>query len=343
MTDIQKKKKHYEVGEDLSRYLSSYSRSFSIPIRYQDLLRYENSMPVLNKDGKDTLWESVMFSYNEMEDINKGLTSIYALLQAGGDVSVIEHLSIDRIDYCTFGNSNPFRIRVINNFNDNYDYFYIKKADASRVYGCEIEHILSPNRINYIVDGSTLVEEHIAGIPGDQFIADYMAKMSINEIRVAKEFIKFNERCFVCLLGDMRSYNFVIDMTPDFDAVQYRIRSIDFDQECYEGKKKMYLPQFFKENKAYVDLCVQHITPETVEQYQKEERALIAKRLYAARHRMTDLMKVMTKDRISTDEKVVQLKTELAEHYHENGFLDCNNMGSILKLNLQIADQKSVL
>ncbi|NQY09342.1 MAG: hypothetical protein HRT71_07480 [Flavobacteriales bacterium] len=343
MTDIQKKKIHYEVSENLSRYLSGYSRSFLIPVRYEDLLRYENSMPLIDKQGRDTLWESVMFPYGEMDEINSGLTSIYAQLQAGGDTSVIEHLSIDRIDYCTFGNSNPFRIRVINNFNDNYDYFYMKTADASRVYGAEIEHILSPNRINYIIDGSTLVEEHIAGIPGDHFIEEYMKPKRINEIRVAKEFIKFNERCFVCLLGDMRSYNFVIDMTPDFDAVQYRIRSIDFDQECYEGKKNMYLPQFFKENKAYVDLCISHITPETVAQYQKEERALIAKRLYAGRHRITDLMIVMTQDVISTPEKVVQLRTELAQHYNEPEFLDCGNMGSILKLNLQIADKDSVL
>ena len=27
----------------------------------------------------------------------------------------------------------------------------LKKADASRVYGLELEHILSPNKINYLV------------------------------------------------------------------------------------------------------------------------------------------------------------------------------------------------
>ena len=70
----------------------------------------------------------------------------------------------------------------------------------------------------------------------------------MNKVRLAKEFIKFNERCFVKLLGDMRSYNYVIDVTPDFDAVQYRVRAIDFDQHAFEGRKKMYLPQFFKEN-----------------------------------------------------------------------------------------------
>jgi hypothetical protein len=101
----------------------------------------------------------------------------------------------------------------------------------------ELEHILSPNRINYFVDRETLIEEHIAGIPGDQFIASWMEDKRVNKIRLAKEFVKFNERCFVRLLGDMRSYNYVVDITPDFDDVQYRIRAIDFDQQSYEGRK----------------------------------------------------------------------------------------------------------
>ena len=39
-------------------------------------------------------------------------------LIADGDISIIEHLSVDRVDYCTFANSKPFRIRIINSFND---------------------------------------------------------------------------------------------------------------------------------------------------------------------------------------------------------------------------------
>jgi hypothetical protein len=57
-----------------------------------------------------------------------------------------------------FGNSKPFRVRIINRLNDNYDHFYVKIADASRVYGLELEHILSPNRINYLTDDNTLIE-----------------------------------------------------------------------------------------------------------------------------------------------------------------------------------------
>jgi hypothetical protein len=49
----------------------------------------------------------------------------------------------------------------------------------------------------------------------------------------------------VRLLGDMRSYNFIFDFTQDFDDVQFNIRSIDFDQQSYEGNKNNYLPTVF--------------------------------------------------------------------------------------------------
>lgn len=41
-------------------------------------------------------------------------------------------------------------------------------------------------------------------------------KLDFNEKRLAKEFVKFNERCLVRLLGDMRAYNYVFDISPNF-------------------------------------------------------------------------------------------------------------------------------
>jgi hypothetical protein len=74
-----------------------------------------------------------------------------------------------------------------------------KRADASRIYGMELEHILSPNRISFVVDGATLIEEHIAGIPGDVFIKKHLHDKNLIKIRFAKEFVKFNERCLIRL------------------------------------------------------------------------------------------------------------------------------------------------
>ena len=70
-----------------------------------------------------------------LRELSEGLAQVYALLKTAGDLSFTDHLLADRIDYCRFGNSNPFRVRIVNQLNDNYDYFYVKRADASRVYG----------------------------------------------------------------------------------------------------------------------------------------------------------------------------------------------------------------
>ena len=248
-----------------------------------------------------------------------------------GDFSFTKHLDVARIDYCAFGNSNPFRIRIVNRYNDNYDYYYIKQEDASRVYGLELEHLLSPNRMTYLTEAGTLVEEHIPGVPGDVFITDYIDRPETNKIRIAKEFVKFNERCFIRLLGDMRSYNFVVNITPDVEDYQYRIRAIDFDQQSYEGRKNMYLPQFFKENKTYVDLTLSHLNKDSIEQYQAEERTLIAYRLATARYQTMDLMNIMAKDKISTDEKTAQLRQEISEYLHSKQIMRCKTMGDLVK------------
>jgi len=335
-----RKKEPIPVSQELNAYLKRYRRSAALPVHYDDLTRYLSSTPLLDPEGKDTLWETVYYTESDRQDFHRSLTYIYALLKTDGDISVMEHLTVARIDYCTFGNTKPFRIRIINRLNDNYDHFYVKKADASRVYGLELEALLSPNNVIYLIDGRTLIEEHIAGIPGDDFIRNNLKTSLFNQIRIAKEFVKFNERCFARLLGDMRSYNYVIDITPDIEGNQYRMRAIDFDQQSFEGRKSFYLPQYFKENNPIVFLGVGNMTLETVKQYQLEERSLIAARVKTSRSRVSSLFRVMIADQISTPKKVNQLKKELAYHHKSDAFLDCKTMGEIVYTNIKLLLQK---
>lgn len=335
-----KKKLPYRVREPLLRYLQRYHRARLLPLQYEDLTRYESSAPLHDHTGKDTLWETVYFSESDRPEVFHALTSIYALLKTDGDMSVVEHLTVARIDYCTFGNTKPFRIRIINRMNDNYDHFYVKRADASRIYGLELEELLSPNSVMYLVDGGTMIEEHIVGIPGDDFIGRHLADEQFNQVRIAKEFIKFNERCFVRLLGDMRSYNYVVAVTPDIEGAQFRIRAIDFDQQSYEGRKSFYLPQYFKENNPIIFLGIQNLSTESVNQYQLEERSLIAARAKATRSRLDALFQCMTEDEISSPEKVQQLAGELARHHDNDSFLKCKSMGEIVLTNINLLLQK---
>ena len=339
--DIPSKKKvPFKIEKQLSDYLTAYSRNIDLPLQYEDLTRYHTSIPLIDMNGEDTLWETVFFEDSDAQEINKALTLIYALLKTDGNVEVLEHLSVARVDYCTFGNTKPFRVRIINRLNDNYDHFYVKLADASRVYGLELEHMLSPNRVTYLVDRNTLIEEHIVGIPGDDFIKNNLDDSKFNQIRIAKEFVKFNERCFVRLLGDMRSYNYVVEITPDIEGSQFRIRTIDFDQQSYEGRKSFYLPQYFKDNNPIIFLGIENMTIETVKQYQLEERSLIANRAKASQDRLNELINIMKTDHISTSHKVDQLKKELAQHHKNDIFKQCKSMGEIVFTNIKLLLQK---
>ncbi|OAQ40425.1 hypothetical protein A5893_05610 [Pedobacter psychrophilus] len=333
--DVPSKKKiFYSVKKPLKEYLLKYDREIEIPVKYSDMLRFNLSTPLLDKNDKDTLWKTVYYDEAEMAELYPGLKYIYALMNASGRLEVMDHLSVSRIDYCSFGNSKPFRVRIINRLNDNYDHFYVKRADASRVYGLELEHILSPNRINYITDTETLIEEHIPGLPGDVFVDEYINDIKFNQTRISKEFVKFNERCFVRLLGDMRSYNFVVDITPDIEGNQYRIRAIDFDQQSYEGKLKLYLPQYFKENNNLVFLGMESINEKTMKQYQQEERSIISHRVKLARYRLKELFEASLTDEISPIEKTIALGKELAIYHNDKKFNKIRHMGRLVKAHI---------
>ena len=337
-----RKKPMFPVSDALRGYLKHHGREVKMTVSYRALLNYTYSVPLKDKAGKDTLWETVGYDMREWEYIRDGLVKMYAVLKTEGDLTYTKHLDVARIDYCSFGNSHPFRIRIVNKFNDNYDHYYVKIADASRIYGLELEHILSPNRITFLTHKDTLVEEHIAGIPGDLFITEYLHQPVTNKIRFSKEFVKFNERCFVRLLGDMRAYNFVVDITPDIEDVQYRIRAIDFDQQSYEGRKNLYLPQFFKENIPLVEAVMKSLNKDSIEQYQTEERTLMAFRVASTRHRLMQLLNIMSKDSISTPEKITQLKNDLGNYFHNNSFYKCTSMGQVVKRQLKQTLQKNL-
>ncbi len=330
-----RKKPFFPVKKELRNYLKIHGREAALPVSYNDLLNFSYSVPLKDKQGKDTLWEKALYDMKDWEYLRKSLINLYAILKTEGDYTFTTHLDLARIDYCTFGNSNPFRIRIVNRFNDNYDHYYIKQEDASRIYGLELEHILSPNRITFLTGNNTLVEEHIPGLPGDVFISNNLHLAQTNKIRLAKEFVKFNERCFIRLLGDMRSYNFVVNVTPDIEDYHYRIRSIDFDQQSYEGRKNLYLPQFFKENQPLVELTLKYLNAESIAQYQAEERTLIAFRMAATRYRTLDLLNIMSSDIISTEEKRDQLKNQLAEHFQNHQLSKCRTMGQLVKQTLR--------
>ncbi len=338
---ISQKKEVFPVSDYFESYLDRYDRIHERAIHYEDLLRHNNAIPLYDEMGKDTLWSTVFYPAHEQQEIHDQLRNTYAILKAYGDLSIAEHLYIDRVDLCLYGNTLPFRVRIVNQLNDNFDYFYVKRVDANRIYGLELEHILSPSRINYFMSGKTLIEEHVIGIPADAFMQEILPESRFDQVRLAKEFVKFNERCFVRLLGDMHSGNFVIDFTRDFEKWHYRMRPIDFDQQSHHWRKKVYLPQYYPQNNPLVKIGLERLPPETVLQYQKEERALIANRVRVSHGRYEALCSVLQEDIISSEANVRRLGEQLADHYEAPRFKRCMTMGELVYHSMQVLLERS--
>jgi hypothetical protein len=333
MNNIEYRKPFYPVREPLQEHLTEYSLSADLPITYEDLLHYRDLIPVVDSDGNPTLWYSVLYDNTDLEHFRRELTAMYQLLAGSGNSNPF--LKIASIEFCSFGNSKPFRIKVINVINDIYDFYYIKQPDASRVYGLELEEIFSPNKVSFLLGKGILLEQHIIGIPCDDFIKKNDGLEIENRGRFAKEFVKFNERCYARLLGDMRAYNFVVEIIQDFDNVQYRLRAIDFDQQCYEGRRSIYLPQFYKENIELVNLAQTILSKDVADQYVREERLAMRKRFLANITRTRSILKCMADDVLSTPENTDLLRTELAKYHDDEAFYQCDSMGKVLCLHLE--------
>ena len=329
---ISKKKPSFKISKNFENYLKEHNRFQKIPIEYSDLRRYTGSVELFDRNDENTLWHRVFYNDSERTEIDQNLKLVYNLLYSDGSSSNLDDLEIDSVDFCTFGNSNPFRIKVKNKLNDNFTYYYIKVADSSRIYGLELEHITSPNNLNYIYYNETLIEEHISGIPGDYFFKNQISDCSESEkSQIAKEFVKFSERCMIRLLGDMRSYNYVIVPIHDFDQVIYKIRAIDFDQLSYEGEFSLYRPQLFKDNEPIIDLVKNKLLVESINQYKIEERAIVVKRLLGSKNKIESLIESMKFDKISSDEKVNKLTQQIYFLTKDNSFKNLKSMGEVLE------------
>ena len=67
---------------------------------------------------------------------------------------------------------------------------------------------------------------------------------------------------------------------------------------------------------------------------------MIGARIKAGNRRVRSLLNVITRDQISTPEKVRQLREELNEHHQTTRFNKCRNMGQVLQAQLRLALEK---
>ncbi len=322
-------KEVYPVSDSLQQYLQQYQKDRELSLAYTELLHYSHTNAIKDANGKHTHWERVVYDDNTREQLYQKILVLFAQLKN----NPTQQFSVSSIDFCEFANSMPFRINLVDDANQQQDYFYIKTADASRIFGLELEQLLTSNHINFLYHKNTLVEEHIEGIPGDDFLPAIEQLTAVEKEQLSIAFIRFNEQCFARLLGDMRSYNFVI-LKNDGTEFPFSMRSIDFDQQCYEGKLNLYLPQFFKENYQYVHLATATLEPSMIENIRLAERKSMTELAVQHADQLNALLELMGKEEISDNYKVVSLRRELNDYHRNHHFSHCKTMGAILQRQL---------
>ena len=322
-------KEIYPVSKGLQQYLQDWKRDIDLPIRYQSLFHYRYTDAIKDKNGKHTHWENVVYEEQVFSQLQQQLIETFCKLKNQS----VGNYAIDAIHFCEFANSMPFRITITDTETEMVDFFYIKLADASRIYGLELEQLLSPNPTHFFCHQNTLVEEHIEGIPGDIFLETVHHLTDKEKQLLAETFIRFNERCFARLLGDMRSYNFVIVKTSLVEQ-PFHIKAIDFDQQCYEGKMNLYLPQFYKENYPYVQMCMSALSDQVIEEVRLEERRHLAELVQKNDKRLNALFNVLVPEEIAENYKVTSLAYELNQYFTTHQFSRCKTMGALVKAQL---------
>jgi hypothetical protein len=320
------------VGEPFRNYLHQHGRSCPLYFTYADLQDYSHTESLRDPFGRHTHWERVIYRDGRIATLYPRLLDAYLLLCRNEEAPnrVASAWRIEAIDFCEYANSMPFRITLSDNAGLS-DYFFVKQADASRIYGLELEQLLGDTHIAFICEGDTLVERAIRGVFADDYLANSALLDPLRKLEAAKNFVDFNLRCFSRLLGDMRSYNFVVQDGQDSSL---RFRAIDFDQQAYEGALSMYFPHFYSENRLLVDWVIEFLSPSEIGSI--EHTTLLNLRRSAAAHsgRLQQLLEVLGRDELTPHYKFIQLRKALAGYHGSDAFLRCHSMGDLLRKQL---------
>jgi hypothetical protein len=68
-----RKKPNIPVSEGLRGYLARYKRERELPVSYEQLRGFHEVIPLVDSDGKPTLWDTVIYPSGEMAALNEAL------------------------------------------------------------------------------------------------------------------------------------------------------------------------------------------------------------------------------------------------------------------------------
>ncbi len=212
---------------NIIEYLGNYCRFTNLPSYKEIREGLISSRRKVFLEHSDESYITPLIIPEEIIDEKSSIIKRVASHLWGGNDKVeklFKELEIKSIEEMSYADTKPLRIRL--NFSDKLEeVFYAKKFDERRLFGLELENLLSQYKYNYSASGGGIYEEEIKGVEAIE-IAENTRKERI----YLEELVKLDYRSFVMLLGDMHNQNYLISRIDYKNDKEYCARPIDFDK-----------------------------------------------------------------------------------------------------------------
>jgi len=253
------------------------------------------------------------------------------------DVRRVFH-KIDGVAFHDFyyGRTCPLRVKVFFS-NDFEKTFYAKILDEKRLFGIELENMLSPYKYEYSASGGGIYEDEVPGIEQSRINSDTKRDNAYLE-----ELAKLDYRAFVMLLGDLNPnenpHNCLVTKEFSGDSYTYNVRPIDFDGlfEIKDFQRDLVLSGRREEAANSIGKDRYHI----LRSFEKES---MRKKYCQYYERINELLDIVGSSD-TCNREVRRLGGLLDEYYRDQNadFKNSKNMGDLFgkHIRLQIVDSK---
>lgn len=228
-----------------------------------------------------------------------------------------------------YGRTNPLRVKV--HFGNHTEkVFYAKELDEKRLFGIELEDILSEHKYNYSASGGAIYEDEVKG---DEIYR--LSNEARNDVSFLEEMAKLDYRAFLMLLKDLNPianpHNCVVSKRTLREGYTYEVRPIDFDG--------LFEIEDFQEESVLSgqrDQVIDKLGKEKYTLLRALEKEGIKKRYCQNSERVNELLGVIgSSDECNTN--VSRISCLLSKYYHDPKvrFYEAKNMGELLGMHLR--------
>jgi hypothetical protein len=215
-----------DIENRVAEYLKKYSNFANLPeyTELRDGLEPKERIEMNHSDN--SVITQLEIPYSLLKEKTNLVRSIASKLWGGNEKieRIFSEMEIDSIEEISYADTKPLKVTV--EFSGRLErVFYAKPFDERRLFGLELENLLSPYKYTYSVGDGAIYEDEIHGIEAMEIDGE-----TENDKNYLEEVVGLDYRCYVMLLGDMHDQNYIVSKNKAGEDLRYIVRPIDFDK-----------------------------------------------------------------------------------------------------------------